>query len=77
MGSVTLKHEKIGTNRFEIVFVTQFRMYAQQTRIPSDSPEGSFKDTMTTKTYRTGIFLNADSDGNYISEAYQNQQKDK
>lgn len=72
-GTVNVGYEKVGENRFEIVINSSYRQYAQQTSIPPNSNFGSYKDNIVRRSTRTGVFLNADTDGNYISEAYQRQ----
>jgi hypothetical protein len=79
-GAITkVDYETVGDNRYEIVIRNSYRVYAQETVIPSnlDRNKYKFSSQIRTSTERTGVFLNKDADGNYISEAYQYQQNNK
>jgi RHS repeat-associated protein len=79
-GAMTkVDYETVGDNCYEIVIRNSYRVYAQETVIPSnlDRNKYKFSSQIRTSTERTGVFLNKDADGNYISEAYQYQQNNK
>ena len=69
-GSVKIGYEKVSENRYEIVFKTSYRQYAQMTNVPANASSDSYQDHIIERTYRTGIILRNDGNGNYISESY-------
>ncbi len=71
-GTVNVGYQQIGDEKYEILINTTFRQYAQQTNVPGGSPSDSYKDNVVHKTYRTGVILKRNDDGNYISEKYNN-----
>ena len=64
-------------NQNEIVINISYRRFAQQTMIPKNANREHFKDQISRSTIRTGIILNKDQNGNYISEIYEYQQNQK